>query len=550
MVNVIPAPASVTYTTGAPFVLSDDTPVVATPDLQPLASTFITMLEASTGVVLSLGDSGNKPAITLRLTEHDDRLASLPVPRGRRADDGDPADEAYALDVDANGITLTAHAPEGVFRGLMTVLQVIATTPVASEGIDIAPVSIVDAPRFAWRGLSFDVVRRAYSVAEVKGVIDLLALYKANVLHLHLTDAEGWRIEVDAWPKLASIASTTAVGDRPGGYFTKDQYRHLVHYAADRFITVVPEIEMPGHAAAIFRAYPELAGDGVNPETTNLNRSPWFQTMHPDNPGIFTFLEDIFREVAEMTPGAYLHIGGDEALGMDPNLYSRFMARARELAYETGKNIVAWQETSRSGFAPEDIAQIWLEPSVHDLEEDEQVETPEDDEPSPEMAEIGAAFAEANRVAPYDLDRILEQGPAILMSLQPVAYFDTRHREPSANPDQADEQARVGAPFYRPRTLQDFFMWDPGTIKPNVDESRIAGVEAAIWCESVESDADLFFLIIPRLPGLLEKAWSPPAESLDSAWDDYATRLAAHDGLWEHRNWNYFRSSAVWADPR
>ena len=166
------------------------------------------------------------------------------------------------------------------------------------------------------------------------------------------------------------------------------------------------------------------------------------------------------------------------------------------------------------------------------------------------MEEVNAAFGEAARIAPFDLDRILEQGPAILMALQPIAYFDTRHREPSANPDQAEDQSSVGAPFYRPRTLQDFFMWDPGTIKPNVDESRIAGVEGAIWCESVESEADLFFLIVPRLPGLLEKAWSQPAESLDAAWDDYASRLAVHDGLWEHRNWNYFRSSAIWADPR
>jgi hexosaminidase len=249
-----------------------------------------------------------------------------------------------------------------------------------------------------------------------------------------------------------------------------------------------------------------------------------------------------------MTPGAYIHIGGDEALGMDPELYSRFMQRARKIGYEVGKKIVAWQETARSGFAPEDIAQIWLEPSVHDLDAEEEKANAAQGEPTPEEQEVSAAFGYAHKVAPLDLGKIIEQGSAILMSLGPVAYFDTRYREPSANPSQEGDRKTVGAPFYTSRTVEDFYTWDPGTIKPEVDASRIVGVEGAIWCESVESVGNLFFLLLPRLPGLLEKGWSS-AMPQDTAWSDYAPRLAAHDTMWDRLGLPYFRSSGVWPNP-
>lgn len=548
MIHVIPTPASLTLRDGAPFVLSDETPLVVPEGLDGAVDPFLRSLEASTGVVLSRDSAGTGPAITLAVDPADEHLARLAVPAGRRADDGDPASEAHRVEIDADGVTIIGRAPEGVFRGLMTLVQLAGTSPLADEGIELPALEVIDTPRYAWRGLSFDVVRRFSTPDEVKAVIDLLALYKANVAHLHLTDAEGWRIEIDAWPKLAEVASSGAVGDRPGGYYTKEQFRDIVRYASDRFITVVPEVEMPGHAAAIFRAYPELAGNGVDPTTTNLHRSPWFQVMHPDNPTIFRFLEDVFREVSEMTPGAYLHIGGDEALGMDAGLYARFMRRARELAYATGKKVVAWQETSRSGFAPEDIAQIWLEPSVHDIEEADKPEPPKPEDLPPDMEEVNAAFGEAARVSPFDLPRIIEQDASVLLSLQPVSYLDMRYREPSADPEQEALRKRVGAPFYGPRTVRDFFLWDPGTIKPEIAPGRIAGVEAAIWCESVETAGDLFFLLVPRLVGILEKGWAPAADP-EAAWEDYAERLAAHDALWDHHGWPYFRSSLVWDTP-
>jgi hexosaminidase len=546
MLKVIPAPVSVQDHEGAPFVLSPTTTVEASGNLAPLARWFMSTLDASTGIVIAAEPNDEVPAIRLEIVQEHEGLSSLPATGGLRADDGDPDAERYALEVSDQGILVRAFTPEGVFRGLTTLIQIAATSAVSHDIAMIPAMTILDAPRFAWRGLSFDVVRRSYTVDEVKQVINLLALYKANVLHLHLTDAEGWRIEIDAWPKLAEVASTTAVGDRPGGYFTKAQFADIVAYAAERFMTVVPEVEMPGHAAAIFRAYPELAGNGIDPSTTNLDRSPWFQVMHPDNPGIFAFLKDVLGEIAALSPSPYLHVGGDEALGMDPALYGRFMQEAREVVYSLGRKVVAWQETSRSGFAADDIAQIWLEPSIHDMDDEPEPAPVDDAEMTDEDKAVSEAFGYAHQIAPLDLGKILDQGPTILMSLQPVSYLDIRYREPSADPAQEDDHGRIGAPFYGTRTVQDFYMWDPATIRPEIPLSRITGVEGTIWCETVESSHDLFFLLLPRLPGILEKGWSA-AGTEDTTWDQYASRLAAQDVIWERRGWPYFRSSGVWS---
>lgn len=385
----------------------------------------------------------------------------------------------------------------------------------------------------------------------MEGIIDLLALYKANVLHLHLTDAEGWRIEIDAWPRLAEVGGQIAAKDRPGGYFSKAEFARIVRYAAERFITVVPEVEMPGHIAAAFRAYPELAGNGVDPATTNLDRSPWFQTLHPDNPKVSGFLSDVLTEVADLTPGAFLHIGGDEALGMEPELYRRLMQQAREIVQGLGKRIVAWQETARAGVQRGDVTQVWLSPTPDDLERLASVATtnpPEGFEVPPDNQELMAALGETFKMAATDLNKALDQGASILISLQPFTYLDTKYREAPADTTHATDQERLGMPFYTPSTVEEFFCWEPATIRPELTEDRVAGVEAAVWCESVETYQDLLFLLLPRLPGVLEKGWAVAMAS-DSVWEGYAPRLAAQAPIWARRGWPYFRSSEVWSGP-
>lgn len=546
---LIPAPHTITSQEGAPFRLGASTSIAGgAQDLAPLTAWFRGELARLTGITLGEDASGDtEPGIRLSLAPDDASLATLPSPSGLRSDDGDPAAERYALQIAADGVEIRAATPEGVFRGLTTLLQLAATAPVRDGAIVLDPVEIRDTPRFAWRGLSFDVVRCAFSVEEVKRVIDLLALYKANTLHLHLTDSEGWRIEIDAWPKLTEVGGKTAAAGRPGLFYTKDQYRDIVQHAADRFITIVPEIEMPGHTAAIFAAYPELAGDGSGDSAEVTSKATYFQAMNPDNPHVLGFIRDVLTEVAALTPGAYLHIGGDEAMGMDEDQYQRFMHAAMPIVGEVGKKLVGWQEVARAGFQPGEVAQLWIAATINDgpidlsgLEDLEGFELPGED--------ALAAFSGFLQLAKLDLGKALDQGAMIMLSDSAVSYLDTKYREESADPEQFPLQKRLGMPFYQQKTVQEFFQWDPATQRPELSQERIAGIEAGIWCETIASFDDLLFMLLPRLPGLLEKGWSPATDGPDFGWDDYAPRLAAQAGTWETLDLPYFRSSVVWSD--
>jgi len=548
MIPVIPAPTRIETIDGAPFVLDAGTRVIASEALRPIARWFTTELAHFTDVAPGEGLAAGG-VIQLELVTEDAELAALPATGGVRADGGDADGERYRLAIQSAGIRVQAFTAEGIFRGVTSLLQLAATTSVHEGTITLPSLTIVDTPRFAWRGLSLDVVRCFFPPEVVKRVIDVLALYKASVLHLHLTDAEGWRLEIDRWPRLTEVGGQTAAFGRPGGFYTKDEYRDLVAYAAARFITIVPEVDMPGHTAAIYQAYPELAGDGVHAETTNQDRASHFQVMHPDHPRIFDFVTDVLTEIAELTPGAYLHIGGDEALGMDEELYARFVQRVQPIVNELGKNVVGWQETARAGLAPSDLAQLWISPQIGDPGEFDLSQLPEDIDIDaigldPELM---TAFAEMFTVAGRDLGLALQQGADIIVSQSTRAYLDTKYAEPSSDPAQEADWKRLGMPFYPRSTVAEFFTWDPATIQPELSEERVAGVEAGIWCETITNASDLFFLLLPRLPGLLEKGWSPRIAE-DAAWAGYGPRLAVQARLWEQLDWPYYRSSVVWPD--
>lgn len=548
--SVIPAPLQVETQPhdALPFLLTSTTPLVADGSTAGRAW-FRDGLATLTGIALADGTGEDtSPGIHLVITPDDPALGTLPPASGLRADDGNAKNEQYALMIAADGITIQATDEEGLFRGLTTLLQLAATTGVQDGVIALPAQEIIDAPRFAWRGFSFDVVRCAFSVEEVKRVIDLLALYKANVLHLHLTDSEGWRIQIDAWPKLTEISGKTAAAGRPGLFYTKDDYRDIVQYAADRFITVVPEIEMPGHTAAIFAAYPELAGDGAHDSSEITAQATYFQAMNPDNPRILGFIRDVLGEVAEMTPGSYLHIGGDEALGMDDDQYRRFMQAAMPIVSDLGKKLVAWQEAARAGFQPDQLAQLWIAEGQGEGVDFANLDLPENFPIPDNAAELLGAFAQFLQVAKLDLGKALDQGATILLSDSGVSYLDTKYREQSSDPAQHPIQKQLGMPFYPKKTVQEFFQWDPATQRAELSEDRIAGIEAGIWCETLASFDDLLFMLLPRLPGLMEKGWSPATAGPDFGWGDYAPRLAMHAAIWDRMKLPWFRSSVVWSD--
>ena len=539
MINVIPAPARVDATTSGSFRLEDAVSITVNSDeLQHLADLFAADIEAQTGIRFSTGTAAR--SISLELVTDDPELDALAPIGGVRADDGDPTSERYGINIQPDVIRVWANSAEGIYRGLTSLRQLVGT------GNDIPTTRILDGPRLAWRGFSLDTSRSFWNVDQVKQIIDLLALYKFNVLHFHITDSEGWRLEIDSHPNLTTIGGQGASGDRAGGFYTKSEFSELVAYAAARFVTLLPEIDMPGHAAAILKSIPELAGDGTEALAAEFRQRPaMIQFLHPDNPNLVPFLTEVLTEVAALTPGPYLHIGGDEPFGMPDELYDRFITLVRPLVYATGKKIVVWQEAARAGIDPENIAQYWLHFDPTMFEQLDLNALPEDirlPDGSPLTPEIMSALIGSISKSTGDVDKALACGSKIIVSLSTKSYLDTPYKEESSDPNQSAEHARLGMPFYPKSTIEEFLDWDPATIHESLSEDQIAGVEAAIWCETIVTFDDLLFLILPRLPGIAEKGWTAAG---GTTWENYRLRLAAQSPLWRQRNLNYFRSSLV-----
>lgn len=478
-------------------------------------------------------DDSQEPAdIVLRRVPATD-LDDVPLALGLHADGALDADERYRLVVSADGVEISAAAAEGAFRGLTTLRQLIT----ASADGRLPQVDIADGPRFAWRGLSLDVVRTFHPVAEVERVIDMLSLHKLNVLHLHLTDDQGWRFEVPGWPRLhelsdagtplADAAGTAADGSsmRPGGHFTDADIARLVAYARARHVVLVPEVDLPGHVTAAVAAYPELAGPAAGPSAV----------LAVGTERASEFLRAVVAREAELFPDAgYLHVGADEAWGIAPDAYARYVSEVRELVLAAGRRVLGWQEHARASTTPGSVAQLWIEPEfltgADDIAE-HVADTP------PELLELMAAHFAATA---GDLDAAVRQGANILLSPASQLYFDRPIAEASLDREQEDRRPRLGMPVYPPLALADIVARDPLSSAPGLDPSRVAGVEAAIWCETITDAADLELLLLPRLAGLAEVGWRATR-----AWDDHAAALAAQAPAWDRRGWGYLRAATV-----
>lgn len=519
VVPVIPAPVGIDVGEGdRRFVLTPATTLsVAEPALLPVAERLRADLATHAGVTLGVPVVEPVAAAGSVRLEVGAPPALARTTRGIRADGADPDVERYELAVTEAGVRVVGATDEGVFRGCTTLLHLVAAGAGTARCLQIA-----DAPELAWRGLSLDVVRWFVPIAEVERVIDVLALHKLNVLHLHLTDNEGWRLEIDGYPEL------TAGND---GVYTQDELRHLVAYARARFVTVVPEIDLPGHAAAVLAAYPDLgvtrAAEGAVPLRV--------AHLDPDVEATWTFVEDVLGQLAALSPARYLHLGGDEAFGMDPAAYTRFVDRAIGVVRGLGKRVVGWQETCRAGVGPDEVVQHWIDfgalvggdgagagaglpPDVLDLL----------------VAHFGDALG--------DLDRIAEKGARLLLSPTTTFYLDQPHGDPSLDPAQEADRSRLGLQFYGGRTLEQLLDRDLAGAMGAVPADRLAGVEAALWCETVECAEDLELLLLPRVAGVAELAWNAAAPA---PWADHRRRLAALAPMWDRASWSCFRAAGV-----
>jgi hexosaminidase len=440
-----------------------------------------------------------------------------------------PVDESYRLTVTEDGIICRAATAEGVFRAATTALQLLST----SAG-RIPCQEFTDAPHHAWRGLLVDPARGFLTPDELRRVIDLAALYKLNVLHLHLTDNEGWRLQLPSAPELTAAGDEGAARD----FYTTEDYQALQRYAAERFVTVVPEIDLPGHCSALRAAFPALppapAPEGVT------GRFPFVPPLDLADPDTHATVAAILADVCRLTTGPFVHVGGDESFGMTGSSFVLAVRELRAIVRGSGKRPLAWQESSRAGVEQDDIVQFWVDVPMMDLPD-----TQEELARRPELLAAGhtlelvAALKKFFAPADHDVARAVEGGGRILLSPQSHLYLDRPYAQEVARPDQAGAAARLGFTAYRPRGVRHTAEWDPASH--GIPEARIAGVEATLFGESIGGFDDLATLLLPRLASVAETAWAGRAPQ----WEDHRVRLARHGRLWEQRELAYLASTEI-----
>ncbi|WNI21537.1 family 20 glycosylhydrolase [Streptomyces sp. ITFR-16] len=504
----------------------------AVPALEPVADTVRALLSPHLPGRLPPAGDDVPGARTLHLALDD---APPPPPRataGVAPDGGErPADESHRLRITADGISCLARTPEGVFRAATTAVQLLATAP---EDGELPYQELTDAPRHAWRGLMVDPARSFLTPDELRRIIDLAALYKLNVLHLHLTDNEGWRLGLPGVPGLTETGADGA----PPAFYTAADYRALQEYAARRFVTVVPEIDLPGHCRTLRQALPGLA-EAPAPDGLR-DRFPFVPPLDLTDAATRGTVARILTEVCALTTGPYIHIGGDEAFGATEESFAASVRELLAIVRESGKRPVGWQESSRAGLGPGDIAQHWVDVPMMDLPD-----TPEELAARPELVAAGRTM-EINRAlktffAPTDDDvtRIVEAGARVLLSPQSHLYLDRPYATRFAPSDRAEATARLGFGGYRPLGVQHTASWDPSAY--GLPDECVAGVEATVFAEQFKGFDDVSVLLLPRLASVAEAAWCGHAPR----WPEYRERLAHHARLWTARALPYFPTTEV-----
>lgn len=400
-------------------------------------------------------------------------------------------DEEYRLHIDVTGIRILARTRAGWFYGLLTLWQLLRD---CSE--TILHQSIVDRPRFLWRGLHLDVCRHFFDVPFIKRLLDVMAMYKLNRFHWHLTDDQGWRFDVPDYPRLKEISAwRDENGSEYGGCYTHAEIREVVAYAAQRSITVVPEIELPGHSVAALAAYPEFACT-EGPFEVETGWGVFEDVYCAGNDRVLEFLKEAFRVVIGLFPGKYIHIGGDECpktrwldcpkclkrvqverLHDENHLQSWFVGQIVEYLHQQGKQAIGWDEILEGGLAPGVVVMSW-------------------------------------RGMDQGIDAA-RQGHDVIMTPTKHCYFDYR---------QLDSEAEPG--FHGTVTLRDVYDFNPVPAELNSQQAEhIIGAQGNVWTERMYKPADVEFMVLPRLCALAEVVWS---QQESRRWSDFETRVGPH----------------------
>jgi hexosaminidase len=485
---IIPAPRHHQAIPGKTFELTAGSHIVVDaddPDVSAVAERFARWLRRPTGFDLPVGRAkGDDGDVVVAVTSS-----------------GDHGDEGYALRADSAGVRIEAATPVGVFRALTTLRQMLPATAEATStqpGPWTVPgAEVSDRPRFAYRGTMLDVARHFFAVDDVLRHIELVSLYKVNVLHLHLTDDQGWRLSVPGWPRLTEVGGAGDIDGGAGGHYSAADYARIVAYAADHFIEVVPEIDGPGHVSAALIAYPTLACDGVAPPPFHKGGISEVSLCATADT-TYAFLGDVYDALA-VVPGRFIHIGGDEAFGTGHDDFLQFVAGAAELVVGRGRTPMMWHEAAAAALPAGCAVQYW-----------------------------GVGQEEAVELA----RRAIAQGAQLVLSPGDRAYLDQKY----------DPATTLGLEWAGHISVSASYDWEPAGLIDGVTEGSILGVESALWSETTADRAAIDYLAFPRLPGIAEIAWSPVTAL---GWDRYRHRLAAHGPRWDAIGVNYFRSPEV-----
>lgn len=480
---------------------------------------FTERIQSATGIVLKQNDGGNA-AIMLVLNEKPNAQLGT---------------EGYVLEVSETKVVASANTAAGVFYALQTILQLLPPTIESSSrsgtAWSIPAVSITDYPRFGWRGLMLDVSRHFFSKEFVKSYIDRMARYKFNRLHWHLTDDNGWRIEIKGYPKLTEVGAWRVprtgtfnsntppkAGEKAtdGGFYTQDDIREVVAYAKERFIEILPEVDVPGHSMAALAAYPELCvtrdtSIRVNPGTAF---STWHgngkfdmhidNTLNPIDEKVYVFLEQVFREVASLFPFEYIHMGGDEcykgywerdasvqafmkknAIKNGEELQAYFNKRVNTIIKKQNKKMIGWDEILEGGRVPGATVMSW-------------------------------------RGTKGGIEATQHQH-AVVMSPSPQYYFDFMQGD-----------ASIEAPVYNTTRLSQVYAFD--ILAPGIDSTFVLGGQANVWTEQIPTEAQAYYQTYPRAFALAEGLWAPKAKR---NWNDFMRRTENHFERFEAAGINY-----------
>lgn len=522
-VNIIPQPVKVVKNAGS-FVINAQTSLVAANKEDNASAAFLNAyLSDYYGFVLPVVKKATKNYI---------KLSSLKSIQGLKG-------EGYSLKSDKNGVEIIGNSPIGTFYGIQTLIQLLPVEK--SSNLAIASVNVQDEPRFAYRGAMLDVGRHFFSVAFVKKYIDYLALHKLNYFHWHLTEDQGWRIEIKKYPKLTEIGSKrngSIIGKYPGkgsdntpegGFYTQEEVKDIVKYASDRFITVIPEIEMPGHSSAAIAAYPELScfpnertnlpdnmmSDKSKQEMANGRNKIVQETwgVHADifvpTENTFKFLENVLDEVIALFPSKYIHIGGDEApkdawkksefcqqmikekgLKDEHGLQSYFIQRIEKYVNAKGRTIIGWDEILEGGLAPNAIVMSWR------------------------GEEGGIAAAKENH--------------QVIMTPGSHVYLDH---------SQTKNEKEVTIGGFLP--LEKVYSYEPIPKELNEQQAKyVMGAQGNVWTEYMANPAKVEYMIFPRLSALSEVLWSPKDKK---DWTQFQTKIETMKKRYTMWGANYFK---------